>query len=874
MLQLILIASLAGAAPPEAAPDAGTPASGAELALVVTPPELLEASPAPYPAGSDSSGTVQLHVLVDERGAVSEVKLVGGIDAALDEAAVSAARKLRFHPAQSSGQPVAVWLPYAYTFAPPAPPPVQGELAGTVRTAGNRRLIAGATVLLGDKPVAETDATGRFLLQLPGGAITLRVTAPGHVTATYEERVTVNERLESEYRLRPSGTDTYETVVRAPSERTEVARQTLTGPELREVPGTMGDPFRVVMLMPGVSGVASGISYPIVRGAQPAATTYSIDGVRIPILFHLLGGPAVVHPEFLEQIDFVASTPSAKYGRNLGGVVDARSAPATPDLHASVYADLVNSGGLVRHTFEQTGTEVTLAGRFSYSGWLTGIVSNRLSAGNMNLGGSFWDYQARVIQPLSRGSLRVLALGSSDDLGMDSAGAHVSANTRFHRVDLAYRTALAGGDLELGMGAGVDSAGYGVVLEQDWDGDGVFDHEEQMRYRLRSASFTARALYSGELTPTLKLHAGADLDHRRADGAMSASSGPDETSAFRAPNTLSTFAGAFGELRWTPLPALQLTGGLRVDNFHLTPGINHASVDPRLTAAYRVADWLLLKAGAGITHGPPTTMISLPVLDVAGLRYGLQEARSVDAGFDWTPFNGFTASVSGYYTHLPRAYEFDVVRVLQARQLGPAEEPTWGRSYGLELMLRHETSERWFGWISYSLGRSERFQRFARLDGEGELIGWAEKMLPAPFDQTHNLNAAFSLKLPANYTLGAVFHFNTGRPESGQLTSRTAVASTDVEGRPFWRSVDRDQITRLPSHLRVDVRAAKKWIFDDFELEAYLDLQNASVSWEVLGYYYSVEPLDRYQPESPVVAKKTPLALPVVLPMLGLKATY
>lgn len=873
MLPLILIASLAGAAPPETTSDAGTPEVAAELANVLTPPELLEASPAPYPSGSTSSGTVQLHVLVDPSGAVSEVRVVGGIDAVVDEAAVSAARKLRFRPAQLSGKPVAVWLPYAYTFAAPPPPPVLGELAGIVRTAGTRRPIAGATVLVDGEPVAETDGAGRFVVTLPDGAVTLRVTAPGHVPATFAERFIANERLEAEYRLRPASTDTYETVVRAASERTEVARQTLTGPELREVPGTMGDPFRVVMLMPGVSGVASGVSYPVVRGAHPAATTYLVDGVRIPILFHLLGGPAVVHPEFLDQVDFVASTPSAKYGRNLGGVVDARSAPATKDLHASLYADLINSGGLVRHTFEQTGTEVTLAGRFSYSGWLTGFVSKQLSE-YTNFGGSFWDYQARIIQPLPRGSLRLLALGSSDDFGMYSVGANVGANTRFHRVDLAYRTALGGGDLELGIGAGLDSAGYGVVLEQDRDGDGVFDHEEQMRYRLRSGSFTARALYARELTPTLKLQAGADLDHRRADGTMSASSGPDETSAFRAPNTLTTFAGAFGELRWTPLPALQLTGGLRVDNFHLTPGINHVSLDPRLTASYRVADWLVLKAGAGITHGPPTTLISLPVLDVAGLRYGLQEARSVDAGFDWTPFNGFTASLSGYLTHLPRAYEFDVVRVLQARQLGPAEEPTWGRAYGLELMLRHEVSERWFGWISYSLGRSERFQRFARLDAEGELAGWDEKMLPSAFDQTHNLNAAFSLKLPANYTLGAVVHFNSGRPESGQLTSRTAIASTDVEGRPFWRSVDRDQIARLPSHLRVDVRAAKKWIFDDFELEAYLDLQNASVSWEVLGYYYSVEPENRYDFDSPVVAKKTPLAIPVVLPMLGIKATY
>ena len=61
----------------------------------------------------------------------------------------------------------------------------------------------------------------------------------------------------------------------------------------------------------------------MVRGAQPAATGYYLDGVRVPALFHLVVGPAVVHPDFLERIDFYPGTPPPQYGRVLGGVVDA-----------------------------------------------------------------------------------------------------------------------------------------------------------------------------------------------------------------------------------------------------------------------------------------------------------------------------------------------------------------------------------------------------------------------------------------------------------------------------------------------------------------------------------------------------------------------
>ena len=39
-----------------------------------------------------------------------------------------------------------------------------------------------------------------------------------------------------------------------------------------------------------------------------------------------------------------------------------------------------------------------------------------------------------------------------------------------------------------------------------------------------------------------------------------------------------------------------------------------------------------------------------------------------------------------------------------------------GRSYGLELMVRHPLGANWFGWISYSLQHSERLQRYVHFD--------------------------------------------------------------------------------------------------------------------------------------------------------------
>ena len=119
-----------------------------------------------------------------------------------------------------------------------------------------------------DVPV-ETGPDGRFEARLPPGTQTVRVNAPGHKPGVFREEVHQGEALEVVYGLEPLVVNPYETVVRGDRERTEVSRVTLHDAELREIPGTMGDPFRVMMLMPGWGSMLSGISDPVVRGSQP-----------------------------------------------------------------------------------------------------------------------------------------------------------------------------------------------------------------------------------------------------------------------------------------------------------------------------------------------------------------------------------------------------------------------------------------------------------------------------------------------------------------------------------------------------------------------------------------------------------------------------
>jgi TonB family protein len=868
------------------------------------PPSLLADSPAAYPpqlASERVTGKVQLELLVTEDGEVESATVVSGAHPLLDDAAMHAATGLRFNPATLDGKPVPVRIGFEYRFEAPTPVVTGGEdggaalapvtLKGLVREKGNRRPLPGAVLVSDAAPGSpvETDAEGRFEARWPASAQKVTVSSQGHKPGTFIENVRPGEALEVVYGLEPLVINPYETVVRGDRERTEVSRVTLHEAELREIPGTMGDPFRVVMLLPGVGSMVSGVAYPVVRGSQPSSTGYYLDGIRVPLLFHLFLGPAVIHPDFIDTIDFFPGTPPPQYGRLMGGAIDGRlSRPRDDRVHGSAYADLINAGVFVEYPFQSTGTNISIAGRYSYTPWIIALAANTFQEPpppgrkNDKITLDFWDYQARIEQDVGDGKLRLFAFGSSDTFGTragDALGSTALQTILFHRVDLRDRRPVGPGELETAVTWGLDR--LAVVNDQP---------DSSAEFHIDQGTLALRVGYGAKLTDQLSLRSGADIDRRLADVSVISSENPfdDGDVRFDQPRAVGLFTGAWGELLWQPGEKWTVVPGLRVDNYHVSGGINHASIEPRLTARYKLREDLALKVGAGLFHQTPTTLISIPVVDIAGLDQGLQEALQFSAGAEWKAPRSFEVGLDFYINPMLRTVELTPFADetlndgegpggegggLRAKATQVEERPelpslaSHGMAYGMELLIRRPLGGNWFGWLSYSLSRSTRYTRFLRYDNQGEPIGTDAKDLPFVFDQTHILNLVLSYKFANNVTLGGVLHFNTGRPETG-LGPQTRRVGINEGGGPEWVPVDRDQVDRLPAFFRFDVRLAKAWAYETFALEAYLDMLNVSLSREVVGYNYS----GGGPPGAPL--SKEPIGLPVVLPILGLKGRY
>jgi hypothetical protein len=132
-----------------------------------------------------------------------------------------------------------------------------------------------------------------------------------------------------------------------------------------------------------------------------------------------------------------------------------------------------------------------------------------------------------------------------------------------------------------------------------------------------------------------------------------------------------------------------------------------------------------------------------------------------------------------------------------------------GRVYGVEVVARHETHAGFTGWLAYTLSRSTR-----RDSGETSYRLFQ-------YDQTHILTAVGLYVLPRNWQLSSRLRLISGNPQTPAISS--VFNSADGSYQPIYGS---RFSSRNPYFCQFDVRIDKRWIFNKWMLNAYLDIQN------------------------------------------------
>jgi TonB family protein len=821
-LLVVTLARAAGAQPSNEQPSVdGAGASSRE----VSRPEIVEFVQPEYPAEAKAQGleaTVGVVISIDAQGKVTNVEVVEPAGHGFDEATVAAVKQFVFKPAHRGDHPVASKLPYRYAFTlepaeKTAPEPEPAVLHGQVFVKGGNAPLVGAKVRIfaGEALVLElaTDADGSFETQaLVPGDYRLEVTCEGFEPFHSDEHVTAGEKVSVKYGVVAKSEG--EVVVQGERPSREVTRESLSRREMSRVPGTSGDAFRSLQNMPGVARPPAFSAQLVVRGNADQTTPVFIDGIWIPNIYHFGGLSSVVPTEMLDSINFYPGNFSVRYGRALAGVVDAHLRETREDgrYHGLLQLDFIDARAMVEGPIPGLKGWNFMAGvrRSHVDAWLVPLLKNQNT--QIEAAPRYYDYQLLAdTHPTKKSYLRLGLIGYDDRFRAINEGGAQSGTT-----DLAN-----------------GSWGLGVIYKVELSDRASFDttmslakaHQRFEFGSLRAETTALGVLGRGELayqlTPRATLRTGYDLllAPYKATGRLPDDPGagtPDTGPALARPSIVFNHSSNFfqpalyAEMGMAPTSRLKVVTGVRAD---FTYESRRVDVSPRMTARYDLVPGprrTTLKAGSGLFYQAATLMDVVLSNDPQSLRS--QRAWQNSLGVEQKFTDHLLLSVEGFYNLLDNLIE---------RGVSPDGVPTYnnygtGRIYGAEVMLRYSEDEHFFGWISYTLSRSERVYQ----PGQPSQLFY--------LDQPQILTVLGSYVLGRGWEVGARFRYTTGNlytpciglgPGSPPgIYSSTQTSYLCLSGAQYSK--------RLPPFHELDVRVDKTWVFKKFTLGAYLEIIN------------------------------------------------
>ncbi len=624
-----------------------------------------------------------------------------------------------------------------------------------------------------------------------------------------------------------------EIVVTAPRLKKQVVSTEVQATQATRVPGTQGDVLKVVENLPGVARAAAGSSSLVVWGSAPQDTRVYVDGVHVPLLYHGGGYRSILPSSFVKSVELVPGGYGPSFGRGLGGLVTVAMRPLDEDgFHGSVAADVIDASADVR---DKLSDKVHFAAGFRKS-YLDTVLANVTSedVGSIVPIPKYWDGQFRLAYDLApHETLEIGGLVSSDRIANTLTNPDPSrttvqtTGTDFQRIYLHYEKHLEEGSVitvvpSFGFTYTSLANSYGSILTD------ATNHSTQVGLR---------ADWHGPLFPHVRGAVGVDAEivasslHR--DGSIGAPPREGDIYVFGEPPPAEVNVDDWKTVVGSLAPYAEADVSLADDRLHIIPGIRFepyitsvsktvpaaglnpdvgatredSQIEPRISIDYEFTPQIAAKAAYGVYHqapqpedlsavfGNPTLGLSSAHHYLAGGIFHLTSSLSVEA----------TAFLSEMQQLVARSQS-------ESPYLAQALEQTGiGRAYGTQFLLRQQQIGHFFGWISYSILRSER------KDAPG--LDWRL----FDYDQSHVFTALGAYDLGAGFEVGLRFRFATGYP-------RTPVtgASYDARTNTYIPIFGPQNSIRIPPFLSLDARVAKRFKVSPFDVEVYLDVQNVT----------------------------------------------
>lgn len=613
---------------------------------------------------------------------------------------------------------------------------------------------------------------------------------------------------------------TFETTVTSKVVKRDDQAQSLTQEEFLKAPGSFGgDPVRAAQNLPGVAAAGASAQI-IVQGASPDDTGYVINGHRVPIVFHFGGLSSVIIPEAVERVDLLPAGYGPEYSRAIGGIVGlTTSNPKDDRIHGMAYVDLLNAGGLVQGPINKKSSFL-IGGRYSYIGQVLKAVAKENDNFELTAAPTYYDLTGIYRNQINeKNDFKATFVLSKDELelvlnkpaGNDPALRGDFYNrTEFFRFIPQLTTRINEKTrMENSIGVGRDNLLVNV----------------SGRYLdVQSKVISHRSELQNEWSETYKTYLGLDnnwdyskvrvnLPSSYSVGGVRTPFGVGEERKFDTEGE----DGQYGiylrqeiktsyESKWTYLP------NLRLDHYTLT---KETSVQPRLQIRYQWDPSLQLRGAWG-------KYSQAPLPQEVSKDYGNAD---ITAPYAWHYVVGFrkdfrkegTQGLEVTNNYFYKNLQDQVVPDVSQRYKNSGT----GSIYGGEVQAKYRLNE-WSSQLVYTYLKSDR-----------TIPGFGTQ--PSEFDQTHNLNLIGAYN-KERWTFSGRFRFVTGLPYTPINGS-----SFDSDNDVYIPLAGRIYSQRFNAFKQLDIRIDRKYIYDQWILTYYIDVQNILNSENPQNIQYSYD---------------------------------
>jgi len=770
------------------------------------------------------SGEVLLLLQLDPQGLVISAEVLDGIHPEIDQAAVQAAQQFRFTPYQNEeGIAVASTIQYRVQF---------------LATKAQIELVRGRTLDVEDNPLADvelvfvrgekvvrirSDEKGVFSLdELEEGLWSYSAQKEGYESLIQDVEIKAGKIAELTLSLSPEGEEDWgdsdlEIVIEDRAISSDVTERYLTAEEIFYLPGSNGDVVKAIQNLPGIARAPLGVGQLIIRGTAPEDSTYYIDGGNIPDVFHFGGLTTILSAEVIEEVAFLPGNYSVRYGRQLGGLVDIRTRPQlVVEPEGVVSLDIYQSAFYISQPIGEQWA-ISASGRRSYADFILNPILN--GTGAQVRAPRYYDAQLRLSHAPSDSEFFDLMYFMSDDsfqfLGEDIEGNQQNGllySKNFHKLRFRWRktfdngleqdTVFVAGPERQDFNQGADGESYeqriGINFRHEWHRP--LSETDNIGFRLGLDAYSGIDSFLYDIP---------SFPYPKEEGEF----------FFLSPALYGEFMVRHGDSIFTT--------GLRAEGYSLGTDICVPAYDPRFSIRHQVGD-ATLKGGLGLfsqfpepreldpdADGEPSLVSEGSWQYSFGVEYPLTAELQLDASV-------FYNSLDRLVVGRGDRFQFFTGPPL----VGPKDTEAYanlgtGQIYGFESQLRYD-GDGFLALLATTISRSERIDRY----GDTRLFA---------YDQPFLVNALFSKTLPKEWRLGGRIRYGSGNPYTPVQNS-----IYDLNRRQFIPIYADYDSGRLPAFFSLDVRIDKTYVFEKWNLTAYLDIQNLTnaANLELMSWSY------------------------------------